>query len=194
MKSNRKGSESGFSYIDVMVAIVILLVGILALLAAISASVMRGRGQEQQITAKQIATSTMESIMSVKETSDASRLGWARVGNVGSNPHPETGVPQGIFVTGMQDVLTDAGPDQVLGTADDTGDVLIGFRRQITITDLCDPDRPSPNCPTPGGNPVKMRSVQIIVTYFIGTAQFREVLTTALTDYEITDDTDDEES
>lgn len=187
MKTFDKRSQSGFTYIDVMVAIVILLVGILALLAAISASVVRGRGQEQQVMAKQIATSTMESIMSVKETSDASRLGWRRVGNVGSNPDPDTGVPQGIFVTGVNNVFTDPGPDQVLGTADDDGTVLNGFQREIIITDICDPDRPSPNCPTPGTAPVRMRSVQVIVTYFIGTAEFREVLTTALTDYEIED-------
>ncbi len=188
MNSFKQRSQAGFTYIDVMIAIVILLVGILALLAAISASVVRGRGQEQQVMAKQIATSTMESIMSVKETSGANRLGWRRIGNVGNNPD-ENGDPQGIFVNGLQNVLTDAGPDEVIGTADDTGDVLNGFQREIIITDICDPDRPSNNCPTPGPAPVRIRSVRIIITYFIGTAEFREVLTTALTDYEIEDNT-----
>lgn len=185
-----KKTESGFSYIDVMIAIVILMVGILALLAAISASVVRGRGQEQQVMAKQIATSTMESIMSVKETSDANRIGWIRVGNVGTNPEPVTGVPQGIFVNGFQNVLPDPGPDEVIGTADDAGAPVNGFQREITITDICDPDRPSPNCPTPGPAPVRMRSVRVTVTYFIGIGQFREELTTVLTDYQIDDDDD----
>ena len=59
--------QSGFSYVDVMVAIVILLVGVLAMMAAISAAVVRAKGHEQQNLAKQVITSTMEGIMSVKE-------------------------------------------------------------------------------------------------------------------------------
>ena len=74
-------SEAGFTYIDVMVAVVILLVGILALMSAITGAVFQTKGQEYQLSAKQIATSTMESIMSVKET-DPLRLGWNKVGNI----------------------------------------------------------------------------------------------------------------
>src|SRR5882757_5653564 len=98
-------SEAGFSYIDVMIGIVILMVGILALMSGIAGSVLQTRAQEQQLLAKQIAGSTMESIMSVKET-DPTRLGWNAVGNVGTNPDAN-GVPQGIFVTGFQPVKLD---------------------------------------------------------------------------------------
>ncbi|HEX3101982.1 MAG TPA: hypothetical protein VHQ01_09330 [Pyrinomonadaceae bacterium] len=176
-------SESGFSYIDVMIALVILMVGILALLSGISGSILQARGQEQQLLAKQVATSTMESIMSVKET-DPARMGWPAVGNVGSNPNP-SGTPQGIFVTGFQPVLTDAGPDEVLGTADDTGTAVQGLQRQIVIADVCDPDRPSPAplC-TPAGNfVVKFRSITVTVKYTAGAIQRQEVLSTVLTDY-----------
>ena len=79
-------SEAGFSYIDVMIALVILMVGILALLSGISGSILQSRGHEQQLLAKQVATSTMESIMAVKET-DPARLGWDAVGNIGTNPN-----------------------------------------------------------------------------------------------------------
>ena len=48
-------SEEGFSYIDVMIAIVILMVGILALMAGMSASILQAKGQEQQMVAKQNA-------------------------------------------------------------------------------------------------------------------------------------------
>ncbi len=174
-------SESGFSYIDVMIALVILLVGILALLAGISGSILQSRGQEQQLLAKQIATSTMESIMSVKET-DPARLGWKAVGNVGSNPDA-FGVFQGIFVTGLQPVELDAGPDEVLGTADDTGSVVPNMQRQIVITDVCDPDRPSSICTAPGTFLIKFRSVDVTVKYYVGTVLRQEKLTTVLTDY-----------
>ena len=174
-------SESGFSYIDVMIALVILMVGILALLSGISGSVLQTRGQEQQLLAKQIATSTMESIMSVKET-DPTRLGWNAVGNVGSNPNP-SGTPQGIFVTGFQPVEMDAGPDEVIGTADDTGTVVSGLQRQIVITDLCDPDRPSSICTPAGTFVIKFRSVTVNVKYTMGALQRQETLSTVLTDY-----------
>ncbi len=178
----RPRSEAGFSYIDVMIALVILMVGILALLSGISGSVLQTRGQEQQLLAKQYATSAMESIMSVKET-DPARLGWNAIGNVGSNPI--NGVPQGIFVTGNQDVETEAGPDEVIGTADDTGTVVPGLQRQIVITDICDPDRPSPICTPPGTLATRIRSVVVTVTYNVGAIQRQEVLTTVLTNYEV---------
>jgi len=173
-------SESGFTYVDVMVAIVILLVGILALLSAITGSVLQTKGQEQQLGAKQIAASAMESIMSVKET-DKTRLGWKKVGNVGSNI--ENNVPQGVFLTGLINVKPDPGPDEVIGTADDTGTDVQGFQRQIVITDICDPQRPSYNCVPVGNLAVKMRSVDITVNYFVGSIPRQERLTTVLTDY-----------
>ena len=173
-------SEEGFSYIDVMIAIVILMVGILALMAGMSASVIQARGQEQQMVAKQTAASTMESIMSVKET-DPARMGWNAVGNVGSNI--VAGVPRGVFIIGMQDVRPNAGPDEVLGTADDTGTPSISLRRQIVITDVCDPDRPSYNCTPAGGAAVRMRTVQVTVRYFVGSLARDERITTVLTDY-----------
>ena len=173
-------SEAGFSYIDVMIAVVILLVGILGLVSAITGAIFQTKGQEQQLSAKQIATSTMESIMSVKET-DAARLGWNKVGNICvTTPCP---VPQGIFQNGVQPVEMDAGPDEVLGTADDNGAVMTGFTREIIIRDECDQDRPSYNC-TPAGNmPVRVRSIEIKVKYYVGSIQREEVLTTVLTNY-----------
>ena len=174
-------SESGFSYIDVMIALVILLVGILALLSGLSGSILQARGQEQQLLAKQIATSTMESIMSVKET-DPARLGWNAVGNVGSNLDAN-GNPQGIFVTGIQTVKTDAGPDEVIGTSDDTGTVVPNMERRIVITDLCDPDRPSSICTPAGTFRIKFRSVDVTVTYNVGALQRQEKISTVLTDY-----------
>jgi len=177
----KRVSNAGFSYIDVMIALVILMVGVLALLSGISGSILQSRGQEQQTLAKQLAASAMESIMSVKET-DPARLGWSAVGNVGSNVDAN-GVSRGIFLTGVQPVYIDAGPDEVIGTADDTGTVVPQVTRQITITDICDPDRPSPICSPPGTASIRMRSIRVTVTYNVGAIQRQEQLVTVLTDY-----------
>ncbi|MEQ1761860.1 MAG: hypothetical protein ABL984_01810 [Pyrinomonadaceae bacterium] len=175
------GREAGFSYIEVMVAIVILMVGILGVLAAISASVIQSRGQRQQLTARHILGTTMESIMAAKET-DPLRLGWKSIGNVGSNLN-ELGVPQGVFLTGFRPVQTIAGTDEVVGTGDDSGAITSGYEREIVITDLCDTDRPSANCALPGTWPVKLRSVRVTVRYWVGTTERQERLATVLTDY-----------
>ncbi|MFL6375508.1 MAG: hypothetical protein ACJ73D_12640 [Pyrinomonadaceae bacterium] len=181
----KKHSEAGFSYIDVMIALVILLVGVLALLSGISGSIVQARSHEEQLLAKQVATSTMESIMSVKET-DPTRLGWNAVGNVGSNLDTN-GVAQGIFLSGWQSVYSDPGPDEVIGTADDTGTLTPNLQRRIVITDVCDPDRPSPTICNPAGPyKVKIRSVVVTLQYNVGGLLRQESLTTVLTDYTVT--------
>jgi type II secretory pathway pseudopilin PulG len=177
MKDN---SSAGFSYIDVMVAIVIMMVGILALISAISASMLISRGQENQLNAKQYAVSTMESIMSAKETApdpgDPTPLGWNAVANQ----------PAGVFVAGVREVRQNAGPDEIIGTVDDNGPSVLGLTRQIVITDLCDPDRPSTACPVPGGFPVRNRMVTVTINYFAGSLRRQEVVRTILTDYATT--------
>jgi len=184
MQQMKNGSQAGFSYIDVMIALVILLVGVLALLAGISGSIVQTRSHEQQLLAKEVATSTMESIMSVKET-DPVRLGWNAVGNVGSNLDAN-GVGQGVFLTGWQAVYSDPGADEVIGTADDTGTVMPNLQRRIVITDVRDPDRPSPTICNPAGTyKVKIRSVAVTVQYNVGGLLRQENLTTVLTDYSI---------
>ena len=177
-------SEAGFSYIDVMIALVILMVGMLALVGAISMSILMSRGQEQQLNAKQYITSAMESIMAAKET-DPTIFGWNAVGNVGTNVDLVTGLPRGVFVNGNQIVRTNAGVDEVIGTADDTGPAVPGLMRQIVITDLCDPDRPSFVCPIPGTFPVRNRMVTVTMSYFQGAVARQEVIQTILTDYAV---------
>ncbi len=179
----KSSSESGFSYIEVMVALVIFLIGILGYLSALMAGVVQSRGQQQQLAARHYVATAMESIMSAKET-DPDRLGWKAIGNIGSNPDAD-GNPQGVFVTGFQTVLSGAGPDEVIGTADDAGTANIAYSRQIEITDICDPDRPSPICQDPGTWPVRLRRVDVTVRYFVGSAQREESVTSILTDYSV---------
>lgn len=180
-KAQHRSGQEGFSYIDTMIALVILMIGILGYMAALSAGVIMTRGQQTQLTARHIAATTLESIMAAKET-DPLRLGWITVGNVDTNPDVN-GNFKGVFVKGFQQVRSGAGPDEVVGTADDNGDPVAGYTRRITITDICDPDRPSYNCPTPDDWPVKMRQVVVEVNYFANSLQRTERVATILTDY-----------
>lgn len=64
--TRKKDRQAGFSYIDVMIALVIMMVGILAMVGALSANLVRSLESEKRTLAKQLALSTIESIISAK--------------------------------------------------------------------------------------------------------------------------------
>ncbi len=175
-KMKNQKQQAGFSYIDVMIAITILMVGVMALVAAVTASVINSRSGEQQLIAKQYAASTLEAIFSSR---DIGTLGWDAVGNEGTNP--VGGVNQGVFVIGRKPIKADDGPDNVPGTADDTGASVGGFDRKITITDICDADRPSPGCNPAGTFPIMLRKVEVSVFYQVIGGWREEKSTTIIT-------------
>lgn len=184
-------NEEGFSYIDTMIGIVILLVGILALAAAVTTSVIRSRESEQQLIAKQLANSTLESIFSSRDIRLNGVNGWDSIGNIGSNP--VDGIPQGVFVIGQAPIRASAGADGIIGTIDDacggTGPccvsgvcnssaVMTGFQRQVTITDINDPERPTPPWP------IMMRRVEITIFYRASNSMRQEKVATVITSYQ----------
>ena len=95
-----------------MIAIVIMMVGILAMVGALSANLVRSMESERRVMAKQLALSTIESIVSAKEIERAGVVdGWDSLRNVlTSVPMGET---NGIFVTGFNPVREDIGWDGV---------------------------------------------------------------------------------
>ncbi|MFM9904267.1 MAG: hypothetical protein ACKVQJ_06815 [Pyrinomonadaceae bacterium] len=190
--SRNRTQEGGFSYIDVMIAIVIMLVGVLALAGALSANLVRSMESEKRIAAKQMALSTIESIISAKDIQRAGVVdGWDSIRNV------RTSVPvgeiNGIFVTGFQPVRIETGWDGVFGTVDDacagsgpcvvsgrpnnTSALVNGFQREIVITDIADSERPSPP------NPVTRRRIDVNIKYFVNQATRNETASTIITNY-----------
>lgn len=186
-----KSNSSGFSYIDVMCAIVILMVGILAMVSALMANLVRSYESEKRVVAKQMALSTIESIISAKEIERPGVIdGWLSIRNV-IEP-PPAGEPNGIFLPGWNPVREEQGWDGVAGTIDDacaaTGPCVVtgrttnasavveGFDRLITITDVEDPERPAPN-------PIKRRRVDVQIRYYTGQLQETRSASTIVTDY-----------
>jgi type II secretory pathway pseudopilin PulG len=187
-----KKSEGGFSYIDVMIALVIMLVGILAMVGALSANLVRSMESERRTMAKQLALSTIESIISAKEIERPGVVdGWDSLRNV--QVGLPTGEPNGIFLNGYCPVRTDVGADGVAGTADDacsgSGPCIVngeppnnsplmqGFQRQIVITDVEDPERPHPP------NPITRRRIEVTIKYFVNQATRTETTATLITNY-----------
>ena len=184
--------EKGFSYIEVMIALVILLVGVLQMTAALSANLLRSYESEQRIVAKQLGLSTLESIISARDIARTGALdGWDSVGSIGTNP--VDGIAQGIFLTGWCPIRQDLGWDGVAGTADDAcpsgsicdvsghppnnSAVITGYERQITITDIADSERPTPP------NPISRRRIDVNIRYFYNTIPRQETISTIITNY-----------
>ncbi len=187
----RKSSryENGFSYIDVMIAIVILMVGIIALAATLTANLVRSYETEKQIVAKQAAVSTIESIISARDINrNNTNNGWETVANV--NPNDPNA--RGIFLNGFTPIREDIGIDGVSGTADDacpvntictvnsyqnTSAVVKGLERRIVITDVNDPERPTPP------NRIRRKRIDVTIRYFVNQISRQQLVSTMLSDY-----------
>ncbi len=184
--------QKGFSYIDVIIAIFILMVGILAMVSAITANLMRMYETEKRVIAKQTALSTIESIISAKEISRQGVIeGWDSIGNEGHNP--VNGVPKGIFLNNFCPIREDFGWDGVAGTIDDACPAgnscnvsgrtvnnsaeMKNFQRQILIEDVPDPERPSPP------NAVSRRKITVTVQYQLNAAVRQVEVSTIVTNY-----------
>lgn len=189
---SQKRNEKGFSYIDVMIAIVIMMVGVLALVGALTANLMRSFEAERRIIAKQMALSTIESIMAAKEIDRPGILdGWESIKNAVASP--PVGTINGIFLTGWCPIREEMGYDGVAGTIDDacsgtgscvvsgrpanTSPIIAGYQRQIVITDVDDPERPSPP------NAITRRRVDVTVRFFVNQAIRTETASTIVTNY-----------
>jgi prepilin-type N-terminal cleavage/methylation domain-containing protein len=155
--SSRKGGQSGFSLLEVMFAMVVLAVGMLAVLASLGFAIGANETSQQDMLARQIASEAMESIFNARNTS---QLGFAAINNTGTpggifSPlaaSPKCAGPDGIIGTaddvacttaagvvcpnGGVECLTEPGPDGIVGTADDVIVSLANFTRTITITPL----------------------------------------------------------
>ena len=141
----------GFTLIEVLVSMVVITVGLISLLAAFGVAMQATNTAREDMIAKQLAQEAMESIVTARETANVQ---WSAIQNVG---------PVGaIFVTGLQPIRQ-AGPDGVIGTADDGAapaetmqdpgpDGIVGtpddgpaipltkFQRQIVIGPTATPD------------------------------------------------------
>lgn len=178
--------EAGFSLVDVMIAIALLLIGVLAMISAMTSAIIMTTQNQQAVIAKQLATSTMEAIYSARDIDDED-FGWDAIGNVGS-----ASVPDGVFPTGEQPLYPTAGEDGIVGTADDAngpdgeadsgdeGEPMTGFTREIVITDVPDPVRPTA--------PITLRQIDVRIRYLAGRSERQESISSYVAFYRTSDE------
>lgn len=174
-----KNGQAGFTYLEVIFAIMIMTIGVLAMLSAISLAMLREAEADHKNTARQVTSSALESIFAARDLRNSNALNnWKAINN--------TTVTEGIFLTGWTPVRMDAGADGINGTADDscaTGTnctvggytnssaELKGFQRQIVITDIVET-----NIPT-----IRKKEIRVSVRYAVGQQTRTETITTLIT-------------
>jgi prepilin-type N-terminal cleavage/methylation domain-containing protein len=177
----KKNKQEGFTYIEVMCAMVILLIGILAQLSALSFSILRQQEAEQQNTARQMANSTLESIFAARDLGKTAGINsWEMINTSDVDP-------QGLFVPGWNPVRQNAGKDGIQGTKDDacpantqcqsdnytnSSALVSGFERQIIITDVQEADT----------DVVKKRRLEVKIRYNVGQIQREQSVATIIAD------------
>jgi type II secretory pathway pseudopilin PulG len=180
MKRNRRQSraekrQQGFALLETLIAIVVLMIGLLAVLATFAMAIGNTNSVQLDSIARQKATEALESIFTARQTS---QITFANIQNVGSGT--------GIFTPGFTP-MTDPGPDGLDGTGDDipavpvrlpgpsgvitntAADVLVdlgNFTRQIQIV----------NVP---GNP-NIRQITVTVRYPVPQGWFKSYQVQAL--------------
>lgn len=163
MKKNKR--ESGFTYIEVIISMVILVVGIVGALSAMTFAIVSVQGAEKKTKAKQIASSTIETIFAVRDMKDKGSISsWHTI-------QIQNGSNNGIFVGNWTPVRESPGADGIYGTADDAcpistacvvngitnnSQVLLDYERKIDITDINE------------NGAVRKRLINVTVKYYIG--------------------------
>jgi type II secretory pathway pseudopilin PulG len=102
----QEGTEGGFSLLEVMIAIVVMTVGLLAIVASFATAISATASAQDNLIARHKALDAMESIYTAR---NSQQLPFASINNVASG---------GIFLSGPQPMIC-AGPDGLVGTGDD---------------------------------------------------------------------------
>ena len=137
-KLTGKTTDKGFSLLEFLMAVFVLLIGLGGVLALFMHTMVAMTYAEESLIAKQKTREALESIFTARNTQQVT---FDQVKNVGTGS-------TGIFLTGLLP-LTTPGADGLVGTADDgsvetmvmpdgTARTLNEFQRQIQIANLTD--------------------------------------------------------
>ncbi len=113
IKATQQTRQAGFSLIEVMIAIVVMTVGLLAVVASLATAVASTKSAQEDLIARQKALEALESIYTAR---NSQQVGFTAINNVSNG---------GIFLSGAQP-LRCPGPDGLVGTTDDVACVTSG--------------------------------------------------------------------
>ena len=172
-------TERGFSLIESVVALFVVTIGLLSLAAVLTHAMKQVTSSSGEQLAKDKAYELLESIVAARETR---LLTWDQLKNAAQGGRFLDGVNQvqnagPDNIVGTQDdtgtaSYTEPGPDQAFGTADDRTIPLTGYTREIVITNV-----------SPPGAPDTLRQVVVTVRYKAAGYSRSYSLTTLVSSY-----------
>jgi type II secretory pathway pseudopilin PulG len=149
---SHRQEAAGFTLIETVIAMLVLMIGLLGLAAAISFSLKVSNRGRSVTNTKLLIASVLEQMEMLRNTQ---QLTFGQIANVGGVDNTGANRTFGGFPSGFQQISIDPGPDGIIGTGDDlvnagpdgvygTGDdytappppALQGFTREILITSL----------------------------------------------------------
>jgi len=140
-----KHGESGFTLVEVLIATVVMVTGLLSVAYGLGLGVAVIQTSTEDTLARQKAREAMEDVFTAR---DDARMTFDQVCNVGGGPNCifvngltglTTAGPDGIVNTaddGAIETVVTPGPDGILGTADDIQASLVGYQRSILVTQI----------------------------------------------------------
>jgi type IV pilus modification protein PilV len=172
-RKSKSSKQEGFTIIEVMIAIAILNIGILAVVASIAAAISATQNSQENLIARQKALEAMESIYTARNTQQVT---FEQIANVAAGGIFTAGATQMLcagpdgLVNTTDDINCPAsgpcpagpecvalpGPDGILGTPDDTAMSLANFNRQIAISNVLNAD---------GTIDATLKQIVVTVTY-----------------------------
>jgi prepilin-type N-terminal cleavage/methylation domain-containing protein len=133
-----RGAESGFTLLEMVVAMVVMMISLLSLAQVLGYSLSvsnRGRGITN---AKLLVVSVLEQMENLRNTG---QLTYAQIANPGKVDNDGGTFNFAGFPTGWRPVSREPGTDGIYGTSDDptqASQVYTGFERKIEIQSLGD--------------------------------------------------------
>jgi prepilin-type N-terminal cleavage/methylation domain-containing protein len=106
LNRNTKTTQEGFTLIEVLIAIAVMSIGLLAVVASIATAIATTQSAQEDLVARHKALEALESIYTAR---NSQQVAFSAINNTASG---------GIFLSGAQPLLC-AGPDGLVGTADD---------------------------------------------------------------------------
>ena len=156
---------------EVLISVVVLTIGLVSMLAMFTVALAATNNAQEDLTAKQLAQSTLESIFTARNTQQITFLQIQNVSNGGifldgpqviKDPGPDglddtaDDVVSNPLCPGPSTCLQLAGPDGVLGTADDVYVPLNNYKRTILISNVFLPS---------GAIDDTLRQITVTITY-----------------------------
>ena len=174
--------RDGFSLIEVMVAMLVLVIGLMSLVGVAAVGITRAGQSSPMLVAREKAREAIESVHTARDTGEVT---WDKINNIGNG---------GVFLSGAQplkvagndgmvntaddgaiETVRNAGPDGILNNGDDQVQTLDYFTREILITPLNND----------GTNAVNknLRQLQVIVKYKVNQTWQTYTITTYISSF-----------